>query len=57
MPLAKAIGKGLKTTKACQTGPEEETVLPGNGWNEGVLMVTNDEQHDLTGIVTAFDLL
>ena len=57
MPLAEAIEKGLKIMKACQTGPEEQIVLPGDGWNGGVLLVTNGEQHDLIGIITAFDLL
>ena len=59
MQLADAIGngKGLEAPKACKTGPEEEIKLPDNGWCGGVLLVTNGEQHDLIGIVTAFDLL
>ena len=57
MQLADAIEKGLETSKACKTGPEEEIKLPDDGWPGGVLLVTNGEQHDLIGIVTAFDLL
>ena len=59
MQLVEAIGngKGLKTTKACTTGPEEEIKLPKDGWCGGVLLVTNGEQRDLIGVVTAFDLL
>ena len=57
MQLAEAIGEGLKATKACETGPEEEIKLPDGGWCGGVLLVTNGEQHDLIGLVTAFDLL
>lgn len=57
MQLADAIEKGLEITKACKTGPEEEIKLPDDGWCGGVLLVTNGEQHDLIGIVTAFDLL
>ena len=57
LQLAEAIGKGLKTTKACETGPEEEIVLPDDGWPGGVLLVAHGEQHDLIGVVTAFDLL
>ena len=57
MQLAEAIGEGLKATKACEIGPEEEIKLPDGGWCGGVLLVTNGEQHDLIGIVTAFDLL
>ena len=57
MQLADAIEKGLEIKKACKTKPEEEIELPDNGWPGGVLLVTNGEQHDLIGIVTAFDLL
>ena len=57
MQLAKAIEKKLETTEACKTGPEKEIELPDHGWPGGVLLVTNGEQHDLIGIVTAFDLL
>ena len=57
MQLAKAIKEGLKPEEACKTGPEEVIELPNNGWCGGVLLVTNGEQHDLIGIVTAFDLL
>ena len=57
MQLVKAIEKGLKTTKACTTGPDEKIKLPEEGWSGGVLLVTNGEQHDLIGVVTAFDLL
>ena len=57
MQLAEAIGEGLEATKACETGSEEEIKLPDDGWRGGVLLVTNGEQHDLIGIVTAFDLL
>ena len=57
MQLADAIGKGLKATKACKTKPEDKIKLPRDGWSGGVLLVTNGEQHDLIGIVTAFDLL
>ena len=57
MQLAKAIKEGLKPEEACKTGPEEEIELPDDGWRGGVLLVTNGEQHDLIGIVTAFDLL
>ena len=57
MQLSGAIREGLKTAKACKTGPEEEIELPDDGWPGGVLLVTNGEQHDLIGIVTAFDLL
>ena len=57
MQLSGAIREGLKTAKACKTGPEEEIELPDDGWRGGVLLVTNGEQHDLIGIVTAFDLL
>ena len=63
MPLCDAIGEGLGTTKACERRPEEEIVLPDDGWPGGVLLVTNGEQHengeqhDLIGVVTAFDLL
>ena len=52
----KSIGKKLEATKACKTGPEEIIKLPRDGWSGGVLLVTS-EQHDLIGIVTAFDLL
>ena len=63
MQLADAIGngngngKGLKTTTACTTGPEDKIKLPKGGWPGGVLLVTNGEQRDLIGVVTAFDLL
>ena len=57
MRLAEAMEKGLEALKACETGPEEEIVLPDGGWNGGVLLVTHREQHDLIGVVTAFDLL
>ena len=57
MQLAKAIEKELETTEACKAGPEEAIELPNDGWPGGVLLVTNSEQHDLIGIVTAFDLL
>ena len=59
MQLVEAIGngKGLKTTKACTTGPDEKIKLPEEGWSGGVLLVTNGEQRDLIGVVTAFDLL
>ena len=57
MQLADAIKEGLGPKKACKTGPEEEIKLPDDGWPGGVLLVTNGEQHDLIGIVTAFDLL
>ena len=56
MQLAEAIGRGLEPTKACKTKPEEIIKLPRDGWSGGVLLVTS-EQHDLIGIVTAFDLL
>ena len=49
--------EGLKALKACETGPEEEIELPAGGWPGGVLLVTHGEQHDLIGVVTAFDLL
>ena len=54
---AMAMEKGLKALKACKTGPEEEIALPAGGWNGGVLLVTHVDQHDLIGVVTAFDLL
>ena len=57
MQLAKAIKEGLKPEEACKTGPEEVIELLDDGWPGGVLLVTNGEQHDLIGIVTAFDLL
>ena len=57
MRLAKAIEKELETTEACKAGPEEAIELPNDGWPGGVLLVTNSEQHDLIGVVTAFDLL
>ena len=57
MQLSGAIREGLKPEEACKTGPEEEIELPDDGWRGGVLLVTNGEQHDLIGIVTAFDLL
>ena len=57
MQLSGAIREGLKPEEACKTGPEEEIELPDDGWPGGVLLVTNGEQHDLIGIVTAFDLL
>ena len=57
MKLAEAIGQGLEITKACKTRPEDEVVLPDDGWSGGVLLVTHREQHDLIGVVTAFDLL
>lgn len=57
MQLSGAIREGLKPEEACKTGPEEVIELPDDGWCGGVLLVTNGEQHDLIGIVTAFDLL
>ena len=57
MQLAEAIGGGLEATKACKKRPEDKIKLPNDGWSGGVLLVTNGEQHDLIGIVTAFDLL
>ena len=57
MQFAKAIEEGLKPAEACKTRPEEVIELPDDGWRGGVLLVTNGEQHDLIGIVTAFDLL
>ena len=36
---------------------KEKIELPNDGWPGGVLLVTNGEQHDLIGVVTAFDLL
>ena len=57
MQLSEAIGQGLETMKACKTGPEDEVVLPDGGWSGGMLLVTHGEQHDLIGVVTAFDLL
>ena len=55
--LDKAIEKGLETTEACKKGPEEEIELLDDGWPGGVLLVMHEEQHDLIGVVTAFDLL
>ena len=57
MQLAEAIGQGLETRKACKARPEDEVVLPDGGWSGGILLVTHEEQHDLIGVVTAFDLL
>ena len=57
MQLVEAIKEGLKTPKACTTGPEEVIKLPKDGWHGGVLLVTNGGQRDLIGVVTAFDLL
>ena len=57
MQLVDAIKEKLKLSKACTTGPEKEIKLPEDGWPGGVLLVTNGEQRDLIGVVTAFDLL
>ena len=54
---AMAMEKRLEALKACETRPEEEIVLPAGGWTGGVLLVTHGDQHDLIGVVTAFDLL
>ena len=54
---AMAMEKRLEAPKACETRPEEEIVLPAGGWTGGVLLVTHGDQHDLIGVVTAFDLL
>ena len=57
MQVAEAMEEGLEALKACKKGSEEEIELPDDGWPGGMLLVTHGEQHDLIGVVTAFDLL